>query len=458
MTRVFAYDLARLFLGPLSQTPRGIDRVDLALARHFFADAATPNLGILPTPWGVRAYDAAMVRRGLDHLERLWAEQAEAAPESHLVALGARFEGRTPGVAPSLRPRLSTPDKIRRIFAELRSTGFSFGHAARNVVPQRAVYINVGQIGLAVPQFHFWLERRADITCAIMLHDAIPLEYPHLVDPGSVAHHARMIRTAQRHADCLIFTTEPARQSVFAAMHPTKGGRIASCVRSLPLPGAFAAPGPAYQPPAGHRYFVAVSAIEPRKNHELLIEVWRRLVVKWGKQAPHLVIVGARGWGSGRILAPLAEDPALRARVHVATGMPSPALARLMLGAAGVLCPSLAEGFGLPLLEGNALGVPTIASDIAAHREIANGQTRLLPTDDVPAWKAAIEAVLDAGDRPDCAIPASLTEAAYCRDIEAFLEKCASGNLAEPEATAPMTDTLPGGAPSLLHMPAGMER
>jgi hypothetical protein len=50
MRRVIAYDLTRLFLGPLSQSPRGIDRVDVALANAFFSEDKTVNLGILPTP------------------------------------------------------------------------------------------------------------------------------------------------------------------------------------------------------------------------------------------------------------------------------------------------------------------------------------------------------------------------------------------------------------------------
>lgn len=75
MERVFAYDLLRLCLGPLFLTPRGIDRVDLALACHLFDSDDSSNLGILPTPWGVRALPARVVRRMLERLKSSGAKQ-----------------------------------------------------------------------------------------------------------------------------------------------------------------------------------------------------------------------------------------------------------------------------------------------------------------------------------------------------------------------------------------------
>lgn len=69
-----AYDATRLFLGPLSLTPRGIDRVDLAYARHFFQHSDEECWALLPTAWGVRAFPRERVLRGLTRLEELWSE------------------------------------------------------------------------------------------------------------------------------------------------------------------------------------------------------------------------------------------------------------------------------------------------------------------------------------------------------------------------------------------------
>lgn len=421
MPRVIAYDLTRLFLGPLSQSPRGIDRVDIALANHFFSEEKSGNIGILPTPWGVRTFDARTVRRGLDHLHKIWAERRDESHSSALLWLAQRMAGKNPPPPISARRRLSMAAKAVRMWQHLRQTGISLGQNAAESVPKGAIYLNIGQIGLAIPSFHTWLHKRPDITCAIMLHDAIPLEHPHLVDPGSVAHHARMVRTAARHADCLLFTTQHARDSVAAVMAQDKRRAIASYVRALPLPDALTCPSPELAPLAVHRYFLTVSTIEPRKNHALLLAAWQQMIAMEGTDAPHLVIVGARGWDAERILAPLETDPGLDARVHVQSGLSSPDLARLLMGAAGILCPSLAEGFGLTVLEANALGVPAIASDIPAHREVAKAGTVLLPPDDAQAWAGAIQAL--STNRPD--IPhdpaTDFTEPSYCRDIETFL-------------------------------------
>lgn len=430
MSRVIAYDLTRLFLGPLFLAPRGIDRVDLALARHVFADPDTPHLGILPTPWGVRAYPAVLVRRVLNHVWQLWAEHTPAEgdirTEPRLVRLIAQILSSSPEAEhvqnPQRQASLSLMAKIMRILGELRVTGIPLGRAADGAVPQGAVYLNVGQLGLAVPPFFRWLKRRPDVTCAIMLHDVIPLEYPHLVRAGHVEHHARMIRTAAEHASCLIFTSVYARDTVSAALARQGRCDVPNLVRHLPLPAVFAETAGSLPDLARCHYFVVVSTIEPRKNHELLLRVWKRLVRRFGDDAPHLVVVGSRGYDADRILAPIAHDPLLRRHVHEVSGLSSPALATLMLGASGLLSPSLAEGFGLPVLEANAMGVPTIASDIAAHREVANASTKLLPGDDDASWEQAVASTPLAGLRSRPPLPPESTEAIYCSDLLHFLE------------------------------------
>ncbi|HEX7692864.1 MAG TPA: glycosyltransferase, partial [Sphingomonas sp.] len=211
------------------------------------------------------------------------------------------------------------------------------------------------------------------------------------------------------------------RNSVSAVMQGFGRACPPALVRSLPLPAAFVDVDTGVPELAGARYFLAVSTIEPRKNFALLLRVWQGLVATMGQTAPHLVIVGSSGKDADTILAPLESDSALAARVHHVAGLSSPALASLLSGAAGMLCPSLAEGFGLPLLEANALGVPAIASDIPAHREVATATTVLLPVDDEEAWARAIAASPDAAPHRRPPMPPAMTEAAYCADILDFV-------------------------------------
>lgn len=434
MSRAIAYDLTRLFLGPLSLSPRGIDRVDVALANHFFPDGNSSSIGILPTPWGIRCFNAGMVRRGLDQLHRIWAERIDEGEDPRWEGLVAALRGEVVNhPAPLRRKQLSTAGKARRMWAHLRHTGVAFGQPVA-ALPHGSIYLNIGQIGLAVPAFHRWLSRRSDVTAAFMLHDTIPLEYPQFVSPSAVQHHARMVRTAVERADLVITTTQHARASILGSMAQMGRADVPVYVRGLPLPEALSQPRSADPALAGRHYFLTCSTVEPRKNHSLLIEVWRRILRRLGSRAPHLVIVGSSGRNAEMILGEIAADPTLSRHIHHVSGLSSPALGRLTLGAAAMLCPSHAEGFGLSVLEGNALGVPTIASDIAAHREIADEATRLLPVNDHDAWESAILAHETGELRCTPAIPHAVGEPAYCQDISTFLN-----HFAESKSQASMT-------------------
>ncbi len=142
-----------------------------------------------------------------------------------------------------------------------------------------------------------------------------------------------------------------------------------------------------------HNYFVVCGAIEPRKNHLLLLNVWRDLVGQRGKRAPMLVVVGSPSRGlTGKVplLSVLEQCPPLQDQVIFARGMSSPALRRLIAHAKALLMPSFAEGFGLPVIEALALGTPVIASDLPAHREAAGDLAIYRDPTDRSGWLADI--------------------------------------------------------------------
>lgn len=426
MAGTIAFDVARLFVAPLNAAPRGIDRIDLMLARHFFCSDDSPHWGILPTPWGIRAFSARQVRAGLAHLCDLWPEEDEGqARDLRLQWVISRLHDKSAVESLVHSRNLSLGEKASRMMRHLGATGFSFGYPVRGVLPKGTVYLNVGQFSLSAPFFHNWLPARPDVTAVFMLHDMIPREFPEYVPLSTVRHHERVIYCAARHAHAIITTTEHARERVALALAEHSRPDVPTLARGLPLPDGFAVPRSSLDELAGKRYFVITSTIEPRKNHDLLLKVWENLVRSCGDAAPHLVIVGSKGWDSDRVLAGI-DQRGLGRRVHHVSGLSTPALARLLLGASALLSPSLAEGFGLPVLEANALGVPTIASDIAAHREVANGQTILLPAHDAEVWaKAIMEHPAPSAIRNSLAVPLAATSSAYCADVEIFLEECA---------------------------------
>lgn len=426
MTPPIAYDVTRLFLGPLSRTPRGIDRVDMAYAEHVFT-TRPQAVAVLPTAWGVRCFGRERALAGLKRLRELWTETVAPDDDPVWLALRARLLGQpeptgcdraAPGAGPRTRPA--------RLLSLLRATGVCAGKAVRRGVPQGAVYLNVGQTGLALPFLLRWLDRRMDVTSAFMLHDVIPLESPEYVEPQGVWGHSNMVAVTARYANALIVSTDAARAAIERELAARGRAPLPAFARALPPSEAFGAhvePDPALENCA---YFVACATLEPRKNVELLAEIWKRLCAQQGEGAPHLVIVGAKGWTGERIIARLERAPATRGRLHIVHGLSTPALARLIAGARAMLSPSFTEGFGLPLVEAQAIGTPVIASDIASHREIAGAGTLLLDPLDGPGWQAEIERAA-AEDRPraDGARPSNWAD--YFAALDQWLAERASG-------------------------------
>jgi glycosyltransferase involved in cell wall biosynthesis len=146
-----------------------------------------------------------------------------------------------------------------------------------------------------------------------------------------------------------------------------------------------------HAPPVALRpYFVALGTIEPRKNHLLLLNLWRQFAATLGAAAPRLVVVGRRGWENENVLDMLERCSAIDGLVRETGALPDREVATLLRGARALLFPSFAEGFGLPLAEALALGVPAIASDLVALREVGGNVPDYLDPLDGPAWRAGI--------------------------------------------------------------------
>ena len=158
------------------------------------------------------------------------------------------------------------------------------------------------------------------------------------------------------------------------------------------------------QPP----YFVCVGTIEARKNHLLLLNLWRQLAAELGVAAPRLVLIGQRGWETENAIDMLERCPALRGLVLERSNVPDDEAARLVGGAQALLLPSFAEGFGFPLIEALALGVPVLCSNLVALRENGGVVPEYLDPLDGAGWRDAVV---------DYAQPGSARRAAQLRRL-----------------------------------------
>jgi glycosyltransferase involved in cell wall biosynthesis len=103
-----------------------------------------------------------------------------------------------------------------------------------------------------------------------------------------------------------------------------------------------------------------------------------------------LVLIGRRGWENENVIDILERGEALRGHVVEAGEVSDNRMHALMAGARAMLMPSFVEGFGMPVVEALAAGVPVICSDISAHREVGGDAPDYLDPLDGLGWMHAI--------------------------------------------------------------------
>ena len=320
--------------------PTGVDRVCLAYLRHF----------------GPKAQ--AVVQH--ERFRRILDRQASQELFALLDTPGARFK------------------------AALLLGGFrNFGHWSNEGGGR--LYLNIGHTGLNSPGFREWI-RDADVKPVYLVHDLIPITHPEFCRAAEADKHRERMRTALMTAAGVIGNSQ-ATLDELAGFARTEGlpnpPALAAWLGSEPLraPNLSETPRPT---------FVTIGTIEARKNHLLLLEIWSRIVDRFGSSAPRLLIIGQRGWKAEPVFDLLDRNDKLGGHVVEMNNCSDEELARHLSAARALLFPSHAEGYGLPLIEALGLGVPVIASDIPVFREIgADIPTYLSPLDGV-GWEAAI--------------------------------------------------------------------
>jgi glycosyltransferase involved in cell wall biosynthesis len=141
-------------------------------------------------------------------------------------------------------------------------------------------------------------------------------------------------------------------------------------------------------------YFLSVGRLEPRKNYPRLIRAYARLPA----DAPKLVIVGQKDFGYAEIYQ-VSQECRLGDRLQILENVSDEMLGPLYRNARAMVYPSLAEGFGMPIVEAMASHVPVLTShgtalseivgdaavlvDATSENQIAGGLTRLLYDDDL---------------------------------------------------------------------------
>lgn len=136
------------------------------------------------------------------------------------------------------------------------------------------------------------------------------------------------------------------------------------------------------------RFLLYLGTLEPRKNLPLLLRAYAALPASDRSAAP-LVLAGARGWMVGAIDRALDEHD-LRGSVRLPGYVPAQDLPLWYNAAEALVYPSLFEGFGLPVIEAMACGIPALVADTSSLPEAVGDMGVCLPPDDAAAWTNAL--------------------------------------------------------------------
>lgn len=219
--------------------------------------------------------------------------------------------------------------------------------------------------------------------CAVTIHDVLFETYPQFFPAAFVWQSRLTFRHAARHADVLFSVSEFSKQDI-AKHYGIDAQRIrvtyngVDTQRFHPADQANQADPRLAEMGLAHRgYLLTVGRLEPRKNHETLIRAYAQLP----PDSPPLVIVGQRDFSYDQIFECIRTH-GLQERVRLFEKVGDDTLPMLMRHAKLFVYPAFAEGFGMPVAEALASGVPVITSNTTSLPEVA-GDAALFanPTD-----------------------------------------------------------------------------
>ncbi|WP_176056998.1 glycosyltransferase family 1 protein [Paraburkholderia sp. BCC1876] len=252
--------------------------------------------------------------------------------------------------------------------------------------------------GMRHSLFHspnYFLPESAD-SGVVTIHDLSVFKYPETHPVERLRHFERSFESTLQRANHLITDSEAIREEVsgffgwskekITAVHlgvPQEFQPYEASSLVAPLAEIGLTPG---------SYGLCVSTLEPRKRIDRLLDAYSELPLRL-RETCQLVLAGSSGW----------LNDALREKIRRGEGegwlrylgfVPEVSLPALYAGARAFFLPSLYEGFGLPVLEALASGVPTLTSNCSSLPEVAGGAAWLVEPDNHDALREGIEKVI----------------------------------------------------------------
>ena len=250
----------------------------------------------------------------------------------------------------------------------------------------------------AIDLYHatnYMVPRLACTPVVATVYDAIPLAQPQWANQRLRGLKNWLLGNSVRNADRVIAISEAGREEIVSHY---RVARERTRVIPLGIEEAW------FNPPdvditaqilnkrnLDRGYFLFVGTLQPRKNIGMLLDAYERLPANLRAER-QLVIVGKYGWNAEDVRHRL-ERAQISGRCVWLNYVPREELRHIYAAAGAFVFPSLAEGFGLPVLEALASGLPVVASDLPALREVSGSHAFYVRPGDAAALTDALTAV-----------------------------------------------------------------
>lgn len=232
------------------------------------------------------------------------------------------------------------------------------------------------------------IKRSINIQVKLFCYDIIPINLPYFCDAGLVHLFSHYMKEAIKVADFFYCDSEHARielleyyQKNNITAPPTK-----SVVLGCDIHTRFTESDDSVAKLIKEPYLLFVSTIEIRKNHELIYNMYLKLLEQGVQNLPKIYFIGKRGWKVERLLHLLDNDDRIKDHIILLNGITDSQLVTLYKNCWFTLFPSFMEGYGLPVAESLAMGKYCLSSNAGSLPEAGGEFIDYLSPYDINAW------------------------------------------------------------------------
>lgn len=392
---VVYYDVTRLLARHSAPTPTGIDRVDIRYAYHYLNKRIETRF-IYQKDATFYFLPSKKAKLLIDLLYGKWiSNRAEIQTEQKLSNVYSSTIGNN-------KSSQTKPAYLHRLMSSFSQGHFKAvdGYLMDLLSKDRdknGYYVNTSHHGVGHADAYFVFKCLGKLKVVFYLHDIIPIDYPEYVRVGDDKNHTIRVSAMANFSDAILVNSNYTKERFVSFCHKNS-------YRVPPIHIAYIGVEDSFvhllqktrdekseeEFSLSKGYFVTVSTIEPRKNHLMLLQIWRNMVECEVKNIPKLIIIGKRGWNVDGTIDFLERNPLIKPYVVELSGLSDKQLVDLLKGAKAMLFPSFVEGWGMPLVEALALKLPVVCSDIPAFHESGQMLAKYINPIDAVKWQSEI--------------------------------------------------------------------